>query len=131
MDNLSIEEFKALAERGRRSKYNNNRGAYYDPVTHGTLKFDSQKEYEYYLILNDRLKRGEISDLKRQVDIEILPSFVDKTGAKHRAMVYKADFVYRDKDGAEHIVDCKGMRTEVYKMKKKLLAFKGIIIEEV
>ena len=129
--NMSIDEFKALAERGRRSKYNNQRGAYYDPVTHGTLKFDSQKEYEYYLILTDRMKHGEITNLERQKPIEILPSFTDKTGVKHRSLTYVADFVYQDKDGTEHVVDCKGMRTEVYKIKKKLLAFKGIIIEEV
>ena len=128
---ISANKYKALSYRGRRSKYNNRRGEYYDPLSRKPMKFDSQKEYEFYLILTDMLKKGEISDLELQKVITIQPAFVDATGVKHRAITYKADFVYKDQRGAEHIVDCKGMRTEVYKIKKKLLAHQGIIIEEV
>ena len=63
---LSADEYKALSRRGRRSKYNNKRGEYYDPITRKPMKFDSQKEFEYYLILADRAKRGEIACLELQ-----------------------------------------------------------------
>lgn len=52
-------------------------------------------------------------------------------GNTYRAITYIADFVYEDLDGKIHIVDTKGYRTEVYKIKKKILAKKyGIEIEE-
>jgi hypothetical protein len=92
-------------------------------------KCRAKKEFEFYLILKDREKRGEISDLQRQVVYEIQPAFTDRLGNKHRAITYKADFVYKCGDMV-HVVDVKGMKTEVYKIKKKLLAYKGVIIEE-
>ena len=109
-----------------KSKYNNRK------VTYPGLTFDSKKEFEYYLILKDKEKRGLVFNIKRQVPLEIQPAFTDKTGVKHRAIIYKADFVYTDRlTGKERYIDVKGFRTEVYKLKKKLLAYKGIIIEEV
>lgn len=115
----------------KKSKYNNQKPEYYDPDLKETLKFDSKKEFEYYLILKDREKRGEIRDLKRQVSIEIQPSFTDRAGNKIQAIIYKADFYYYDLKGRDHVVDVKGYKTEIYKLKKKLLAYMGIIIEEV
>ena len=109
-----------------KSKYNNSK------VTYQGLTFDSKKEFEYYLILKDKEKRGLVFNIKRQVPLEIQPAFVDKTGVKHRAIIYKADFVYTDRlTGTERYIDVKGFKTEVYKLKKKLLAYKNIIIEEV
>lgn len=130
---LSEEEYRRLVGTPpKKSKYNNNKPEYYDPDLKETLKFDSNKELEYYLILKDREKRGEISELERQVTIEIQPSFVTPGGEKVQAIYYKADFFYYDcKDQRDHVVDVKGMKTDVYKLKKKLLAYKGIYIEEV
>lgn len=112
-----------------KSKYNNRK------VTYQGLTFDSKKEFEYYLILKDKEKRGLVFNLKRQVPLEIQPAFTDKTGVKHRAIIYKADFVYTDRlTGTTRYIDVKGSAstlTEVYKLKKKLLAYKNIIIEEV
>lgn len=109
-----------------KSKYNNSK------VTYQGLTFDSKKEFEYYLILKDKEKRGLVFNIKRQVPLEIQPAFTDKSGVKHRAITYKADFVYTDRvSGKVKYIDVKGFRTEVYKLKKKLLAYKGIIIEEV
>ena len=109
-----------------KSKYNNRK------VTYQGLTFDSHKEFEYYLILKDKEKRGLVFNIKRQVPLEIQPAFTDKTGVKHRAITYKADFVYTDRlTGTERYIDVKGFKTEVYKLKKKLLAYKNIIIEEV
>lgn len=116
------------------SKYNNNKPTYYDPEIKETLTFDSNKELEYYLLLKDREKRGEITDLERQVTFNILPDFTDRVGKKHKAINYIADFFYKDLTPSKygyHVIDVKGYKTEVYRIKKKLLAYKGLIIEEV
>ena len=109
-----------------KSKYHNSK------ITYQGITFDSKKEFEYYLILKDKEKRGLVFNIKRQVPLEIQPAFTDKSGVKHRAITYKADFVYTDRlTGTERYIDVKGFKTEVYKLKKKLLAYKNIIIEEV
>ena len=137
---LTEEEYKALIDQrlkvaektNRESKYHNRKVSYYDPVTKETITFDSEKERDYYLILKDRQRRGEIKDLKRQVTIEIQRAFIDKVDKKHRAIKYIADFTYYDlKDYQIHYIDVKGYKTEVYRIKKKLLAYRNIIIEEV
>lgn len=130
---ISEEEYRALiGTPPTKSKYNNRKAEYYDPQLKKTLTFDSEKERDYYLILKDREKRGEISHIERQIPIEIQPAFTDKQGNKIRAIKYIADFSYLDnEDKFIHFIDVKGMRTEVYKLKKKLLAYKGVYIEEV
>lgn len=133
MTRLSYKQAKTLGLcKGAKSKFNNNKVTYYDASAQMTLTFDSQKEYEYYLLLRDRQKRGEITELQRQVKITIQPRFKTPTGETIREIYYLADFVYIDlSDGLEHIVDVKGFKTDVYKLKKKLLAYKGFYIEEV
>lgn len=132
MTRLSKAEALRLGLIKPKSKYNNNKPTYYDPDLKEKLTFDSNKELSYYLLLKDRVKKGEISDLRRQYAIVIQPPFTDITGTKHRAITYKADFVYLDnKTLKTHLIDVKGFKTEVYKLKKKLLAYKGFIIEEV
>lgn len=130
---LTEEEYRALVGTPpTKSKYNNRKAEYYDPQIKETITFDSEKERDYYLILKDREKRGEISHIERQIPIEIQPAFTMPSGEKIRAIKYIADFSYLDnKDKFIHFIDVKGMRTEVYKLKKKLLAYKGIYIEEV
>ena len=132
MTRLSYKEAKALGLISEsKSKYNNAKPEYYDPDLKETLKFDSKKEFEYYLLLKDRLKRGEIFRLQRQFKITIQPPFTTPQGEKIQAISYKADFVYLDSEGVTHIVDVKGFKTDVYRLKKKLLAYKGFYIEEV
>ena len=121
----------SIPEPPRPSKYHNKKSTYYDPDLNESLAFDSLKELDYYFILKDRLKRGEITDLRRQVSIIIQPAF-DFNGKRIREITYRADFMYIDKrDGSPHIIDVKGMRTDVYKLKKKLLLYQGYEIEEV
>ena len=98
------------------------------------IKFDSQKERAYYLMLLDLLKAGKITDLRLQVRINLQEGFTTPEGKRVRAVDYIADFTYIDRDGHKHIVDVKGgkaTQTAVYKLKKKLLADKGLYIEEV
>lgn len=130
---ISEEEYRALiGTPPKKSKYKNNKPEYYDPDLKQLIKFDSNKERDYYLILKDREKRGEISHIERQIPIEIQPAFTMPSGEKIRAIKYIADFSYLDnRDKFIHFIDVKGMKTDVYKLKKKLLAYKGIYIEEV
>lgn len=110
----------------KKSKYKNKK------VEYNGLKFDSMGERDHYIELSLRERAGEIKDLKTQISFEIQPAFTDSKGNRIQAITYKADFVYYDlNDKRTHIEDYKGFKTDVYKLKKKLLAYKNIIIEEV
>ena len=110
------------------------------------IVFDSKKEANRYRELKLLEKAGEISDLKRQVKYELIPAqydtkdeWVSPTRVRQRvvcvekAVTYYADFVYKDKMTGETMVeDAKGVRTEVYKIKKKLMLWvHGIKVREV
>lgn len=59
--------------------------------------------------------------------------FTAYDGEKIRAIKYVADFVYEDKDGRTIVEDAKGMRTDVYKIKRKIMLYKykNIIFKEI
>ena len=87
--------------------------------------FDSVKEFHRWGCLRLLERAGKISDLKRQVKFELIPKQEGE-----RACNYIADFVYSE-DGQKVVEDCKGMKTEVYKIKKKLMLWvHGIRIRE-
>lgn len=110
----------------KQSKYNNTK------VKYKGIKFDSVKEMKHYQLLEYLEKKGEIRELKLQVPFELIPTYKinNKTIRKTQ---YIADFTYISvKDNKTHIVDTKGFRTDVYKLKKKMFEYKyGIEIEEV
>ena len=96
--------------------------------------FDSQMEYDRWRELKLYEMAGVISDLRRQVPYELIPAQYETAGKRkkcvERACVYKADFVYKQ-DGEEVVEDCKGVRTDEYKIKRKLMLEKyGIRIKE-
>lgn len=100
-----------------RNKYGNKK----------TKGFDSAKEWRRNQELEIMQRAGEISELNRQVPFVLMPSYTisDKTtkqGFKTvREIRYIADFTYRLKDGTRIIEDVKGMQTDVFKLKRKLL----------
>lgn len=94
------------------------------------IKFDSKKECEYFIYLEKLEALGAISELQRQVRFELQPSF-KHNGKTIRAITYVADFTFYDQEGKYHIVDTKGIKTDVYLLKKKMMQFKGYEIEEV
>lgn len=109
----------------KQNKYHNKK------VEYDGIKFDSQKEKSWYIKFKLMEKAGEIHDLKMQFPFTLIETFKlqDKT---YRKTIYKADFTFIDKEGKYHVIDVKGIRTDVYKLKKKLMAWKyGIEIEEV
>jgi len=90
-------------------------------VVVNNITFDSKKEAKRYLQLKEMLDSGIITDLKLQVSFVLVPAF--NIGKKrYRKMEYIADFVYT-KDGQLIVEDTKGYKTEVYKIKKKLMAY--------
>ena len=96
-----------------RSKYGNRR------ITFNGIVFDSVAEASRYKQLTYLEKAKEISDLKTQVEIRLLDSF-DFDGAKIRGISYYADFQYKQGDKTV-IEDYKGYKTDIYKLKRKLL----------
>lgn len=95
------------------------------------IVFDSKREAARYVELRDLERAGAIRDLKRQVRYELIPAF-DAGGKHYRPTSYVADFVYTDcETGGEVVEDCKGYRTDVYRLKAKLFAHKfGVAILE-
>ena len=107
-------------------KYHNKK-VIYDGYT-----FDSIKEKNYYIKLKILEKRGKIKELELQKEFELQPSFKlnNKTSRK---ITYRADFTYKTtEDDKLHVIDVKGFRTDVYRLKKKLFEYKyRIEMEEI
>lgn len=90
------------------------------PVEVNGIRFDSKREAARYkeLLL---LQRGHvITDLKRQVPYLLIPAQYRDGKCKERSCTYVADFTYRY-DGKLVVEDCKGLKTDVYRIKKKLM----------
>ena len=105
--------------------------------------FDSKREFRRYQELILLQKAGRISDLRRQVPFELIPSqrepdqYGVRGGIRKRGKVieksvsYVADFVYRE-NGETVVEDAKGVRTEKYIIKRKLMLWvHGIRVREV
>lgn len=127
-----------------RTKYHSRK------ITRDGETFDSLKEYRKFRELSLLEKAGEITDLKRQVEFELLPAQYEEilTGEVYKrgehqgqpktkrvcvekAVKYYADFVYKE-NGKTIVMDTKGFRTTDYILKRKMmLYFHGIKIKEV
>lgn len=98
------------------------------------LRFDSQKEARRYDCLALRQQAGEIHDLRLQVDFTLQEAYTDPEGRRVRAIRYRADFTYRERDGRLVVEDVKSKptRTREYLIKRKLMKERrGIDITEV
>ena len=101
-----------------RSKYGNVR------TIAGDVVFDSKREADRYSELAILEKLGDITDL------ELQPNF-DCVVAGKKVCRYVADFRYVQ-NGQTVIEDANGVRTAVYRLKKKLVeALYGLKIVEV
>lgn len=111
-------------------------------VTYDGMTFDSIKEYTRYCELRLLEQAGAITGLRRQVKYILIPAqreqdTVGKRGGIKKGklieheVAYYADFVYEDENGNTIVEDTKGIRTEVYKIKRKLMLLHyGIRIQE-
>ena len=86
-------------------------------------KFDSKRELRRYYQLLALEGAKEITELQKQIKYELQEGFRNFQGKWHRPITYTADFVYRDKKYNWNVVveDAKGFKTDVFKIKKKLL----------
>lgn len=91
------------------------------------ILFSSKKEAARYYELKQLASTGVITGLELQPRFVLQESFTHN-GKKYRKIEYVADFVYSDGDTVI-VEDTKGFRTEVYKIKKKLLLFKYPLID--
>ncbi len=124
-----------------KAKYKNIKTKTFDGIVHDSVK-EAQRWGELLLLQ----RAGKITDLKRQVQFELIPAQYEtyerygKTGQRlkdgrrliEKAVVYRADFVYTDAETVETIVeDTKGVKTKDYIIKRKLmLSVYGIRIKE-
>lgn len=119
-------------------------------ITRDGMTFDSLKEYRRFRELHLLEKAGEIADLKRQVEFELIPSQFEEvpTGEVYKqgerkgqpkmkrvclelSVKYIADFTYT-KNGKLVVEDTKGFKTKDYILKRKMLLYlNGIKINEV
>lgn len=107
-----------------RSKFNAKK------TTVDGFTFDSKREAARYGELKLLERAGKIRDLQRQVRVELVPPF-NCNGQHFRGIYYVVDFTYTDADGNIVWEDVKGMKTSVYLIKRKLVAYRyGKIIKE-
>lgn len=109
----------------RSNKYHNTK------VIYNGIKFDSKKEMQRYKELVLLKNEGIISSLELQKKFELQPSY-KRNGKTIRSISYIADFYYYDNVKRQYVVeDTKGVKTEVYKLKKKLFEYKyNLTIDE-
>ena len=82
--------------------------------------FDSKREAEYYLILREKQRLGEIKSIDLQPTYTLLDGFRDNTGKEQKPITYTADFLVEYDDGRREVIEVKGVRTRDYQLRKKL-----------
>ncbi len=87
----------------------------------GGQKYRSKREANRHQALMLLAHAGLVENLRREVRFELAPA-VKLDGKTKPALRYFADFVYFDKRlGREVVEDCKGHRTDVYRIKRHLM----------
>jgi len=93
------------------------------------ISFASKKEARRYGELKLLERAGAIEYLDLQPRFELRCNGKPLKTASGRNYTYIADFAYSE-HGKEIIEDCKGMRTEVYKLKRAIMEANGYEIRE-
>lgn len=102
------------------------------PTVLDGIKFPSRREARRYAVLRQMQAAGMIADLELQVSIELQGRDGPILTPTGRVMQYRADFRYLDMETREFVYeDAKGHPTDVYVLKKAILAAMGIVIREV
>ena len=116
---MDVADYRKLSQK---SKYGNKK------VIVDNVTFDSIAEAERYKQLRLMEQAGAISDLQLQPRYELQKAFTDNDGIKQRAIIYVADFEFRERISAGVwrwiVEDVKGKAVPVYLLKKKLFLFK-------
>lgn len=125
---MTRDEYLALLAKSREEK---KKPSKYHALRSGG--YASRKECRRAAELQMMQRAGLISDLREQVRYELIPAKHNENGELiESACTYIADFVYFDEKGNLVVEDTKGMRTDTYIIKRKLmLHVHGIRIHEV
>ena len=83
-------------------------------TTYNGVKYQSKKEANYAMSLDWRIKAGEVIKWVRQHPIELVVH-------DHLIATYFLDFKVWLSDGRIQLVEVKGFKTEVWKIKWKLI----------
>lgn len=83
------------------------------------VNFDSKLEADYFIMLEEKLRTGQIRAFERQPVFLLQDSF-KKNGKTFRKIEYRADFKIIHNDGSIEIVDVKGYETPEFRLKRKL-----------
>lgn len=118
---MTLQEYKASTGKAKKSKYGNKK------VMLEGVMFDSVAEANRWSVLRIMEKAGEITDLQRQVPFAIT--------APNGELIctYRCDAAYWHVQKKRRVIeDTKGVETDLFKLKKKLMRiFLGIEIEVV
>ena len=82
--------------------------------------FDSKREAEWYMMLREKLRLGEIKHLECQPTYTLLEGFRDNQGKPQKPITYTPDFLVEYDDGRREVIEVKGVRTRDYVLRKKL-----------
>ena len=86
---------------------------------HGCV-WDSKDELLYYEYLLDLQAQGIVSEIQRQVRIELIPALTTFDGLKQRPICYVADFWVQYASGYQVYVEVKGFANVLDLIKRKL-----------
>jgi len=110
-----------------RSKYNVSKNKQDRTCQSGHIH-NSQKECEYCEKLRLMQRNGYIDRYDVEVRFELQPAFWSLPGKRVDPIGYRADFVvYHNgiikQEGVHEIIDVKGMKTQVFRIKWKMLQY--------
>lgn len=99
------------------------------------IKFDSKAEAKMYRQLKELELSNDIEDLIIHPKYELFPKLKLRDGTTQRAISYSADFQFYDnRQKRLRVVDCKGWKTQMYALRKKLFNYvfadSGLVLEE-
>lgn len=96
----------------------------------GEIKFDSKKEANRWIELQLLERGGEISDLRRQVKVELMGQYRPLYTRTGRKMKLTADFSYVE-NGELIYEDAKGYPTRDYEVRVAVARAMGLEVREV
>lgn len=118
---LTAAEYRSQAKPKKRAKYRNV------SVTVDGIRFASKREAAYYGQLQQREKVGEVCG------VELQPRFPLLGNKGELICTYVADFAFWDqREDRFRVIDVKGVETEAFKLKRRMMrALRGIEVEVV
>ena len=96
----------------------------------GEVNFDSKKEANRWMELQLLERGGEISDLQRQVKVELIGQYRPLFTRTGRKMILTFDFSYIE-DGVQYYEDAKGYPTRDYEVRVAVARAMGLEVREV